>query len=156
MKIISDSVSSTLKIGQALAKKLGKGDIICLYGELGSGKTVLTKGIAKTLGVKAENVISPSFVLIREHKKAKIPLYHFDLYRLDSFEDMLALGYEEYFFDEGLSVVEWADRLGCLLPKERLSIYLKAMSGTKRSLEFRAQGSRYQKILKGLNEDFRH
>lgn len=156
MKIISCSVGSTLKIGQALAKKLGKGDIVLLYGELGSGKTVLTKGIAKALGVKSENVISPSFVLIREHKKAKMPLYHFDLYRLDSFEEMLALGYEEYFFDEGLSVVEWADRLGCLLPKERLSIHMKAISGTKRSLEFKAHGARYKKMLKGLNENLRH
>lgn len=147
MKIISKSVSDTIKIGMAIANKLKPADIICLFGELGSGKTMLTKGIAQGLGIKSGKVISPTFVLLRQHLHARIPLYHFDLYRLKASGDILALGYEEYLDGEGVSVIEWADRLGCLMPKEFLKIELEINGKRERLINFSALGPRYKELL---------
>lgn len=155
MRIISDSVSYTIKTGSALARNLKPGDIICLSGNLGSGKTVLTKGIAQGLGVARSKVISPSFVLLREHMQGKLPLYHFDLYRLSMPEDILALGYEEYFYGSGVTVIEWAERLKYLLPSESLSVELSIKGGSRRVLKFSAKGLRYRELLKRINEDIR-
>ena len=156
MKIISRSVNDTLKIGKVIAKSLSKSDIVCLFGELGCGKTVLTKGIACALGIKRRKVISPSFVLIRQYSTAKIPLYHFDLYRLKTIEDILALGYEEYFYDDGITVVEWADRLKYLLPKEYLKIKLSIKSDSQRLFQISAFGKHYRELLGKIYEDIRH
>lgn len=149
-EITSHSASNTLNIGRRLAGDLKKGDIICLFGQLGSGKTVFTKGIAEGLGIAPDKIISPTFVLLRQYSQAQLPLYHFDLYRLKSPEDIISLGYEEYFYDEGVSVVEWADRLGCLLPKEYLKIKLAIKPDSQRSLEFQAFGSRYKELLERI------
>src|SRR3989338_4907104 len=110
MVLISNSPRETMSIGKRIAKKLRKGDILCLFGEFGSGKTILTKGIALGLSLKKEEIISPSFVLLRQYSKAKIPLYHFDLYRLKKMQEIISLGYEEYFYNQGITVVEWAGR----------------------------------------------
>ena len=124
MQIISNSVNDTLKIGKAIARNLEKGDIVCLFGQLGSGKTVLTQGIAAGLGVKRNKVISPSFVLLCQYSESRLPFYHFDLYRLKTARDIFALGYEEYFYSDGIAVIEWADRLRYILPREFLKIRL--------------------------------
>jgi len=152
MKIISKSVHDTLKIGKIIAKSLRKADIVCLFGELGSGKTVLTKGIASSFGVKRCQVISPSFVLIRQYPAARIPLYHFDLYRLKTTEDILALGYEEYLYDDGITIIEWADKLKYLLPKEYLKIKLYIKSKSQRLIEFSAFGKHYRELLGKIYE----
>ena len=154
--IESKSVKETLNIGRALAKNLKPQDIICLFGRFGSGKTILTKGIAWGLGLRMDAVISPSFVLIREHRKARIPLIHFDLYRLKSAKDILGLGYEDYFYQDGVSVIEWADRLKYLMPKEYLKIELFIKGKTKRLFEFSAFGNRNKELLKKIYEDIRH
>lgn len=156
MKVISRSVKETLNIGRIISRHAKKGDIICLLGELGSGKTVLTKGIASGLGIEKEKVISPTFVLIRQYAKARLPLYHFDLYRLAGPDEIFALGYSEYFYDDGLTVVEWADRLGFALPEEYLSVELSIRPGQKRLLDFKARGKRYKELLGGISEDLRH
>jgi len=156
MRIISKSVNDTINIGKVIAKDLRKGDIVCLFGELGSGKTVLTKGIASGLGIKRRKVISPSFVLIRQYSTAKIPLYHFDLYRLKTIEDILALGYEEYFYDDGITVVEWADRLKFILPKEYLKIKLYIKSDSQRLLQISAFGKYYRELSARIYENIRH
>ena len=152
MKIISKSVNDTLKIGKVIAKNLREGNIVCLFGELGSGKTILTKGIASALGIKRRKVISPSFVLIRQYSTAKIPFYHFDLYRLKTIEEILDLGYEEYFYNDGITVVEWADRLKYLLPKEYLKIKLSIKSDSQRLFEFSAFGKHYRELLGKIYE----
>jgi len=156
VKIISKSIKDTIKVGKIIAKNSNPGDIICLFGQLGSGKTVLAKGIAQGLGVAKNKVISPSFVLLRQHMKGRLPLYHFDLYRLKDLGDILGLGYEEYLFDKGVTVIEWADRLRNLLPREYLKIRLSLKSDTKRSLEFIANGKHYKKLIQGIHEDLRH
>lgn len=153
MKLISKSVNNTLDIGKKIAKNLQKGDIVCLFGELGSGKTVLTKGIALGLGIKKNIIVSPSFILIRQYS-GKILFYHFDLYRLKKPKDILSLGYEEYFYDDGITVIEWADRLKYLLPPEYLKIELFIKSNKQRLLEFSAFGRRYKELLGNIYKDY--
>ncbi len=156
MQIISQSASNTVKIGTIIAKNLKPSDIICLFGELGSGKTVLTKGIAKGLGIPPGEVTSPSFVLLRIHNDARPPLYHFDLYRLKNKQDILELGYEEYLFGAGVTVIEWADRLKKFLPQEFFRINLSLLADSRRLIKFSAYGSRYKELLKDIDEDIRH
>ena len=156
MKVISKSLSNTIDIGKSIAKNLKANDIICLFGEFGSGKTVLTKGIGQGLGILRGTVISPSFVLIRQYSRGRLPLYHFDLYRLKEHLDLMYLGHEEYLDAGGVVVVEWADRLRNLTPKEFLKIELSIRPGTRRLLEFSARGRRYKELLKRIHEDIRH
>jgi len=156
MKIISKSVNRTLNIGKAIAKSLKKGDIICLFGQLGSGKTLLAKGIASGLGIDKERIISPSFVLIRQHIGKKLPFYHFDLYRLKAARDIFGLGYEEYFYDEGVTVIEWADRLKYLLPQDFLKIELRVKGNNQRLFKFTPLGRRYKELLDNIHENIRY
>jgi tRNA threonylcarbamoyladenosine biosynthesis protein TsaE len=150
MFIISRSERETLNWGRSLARHLQCKDILLLFGELGSGKTILAKGIALGLGLAKEEVISPSFVLIREYPQARLPLYHFDFYRLESGREIVALGYEEYFFGDGVCLVEWADRLGRLLPERYLRINLEVRGENKRRIELVPCGQRYKQLIKSL------
>ncbi len=147
MRIVSESANDTLKLGKKIAKYLGKGDILCLFGEFGAGKTVLTKGIALGLGIKQSAVISPSFVLVRQYAGAKLLLNHLDLYRLKTAGDILALGHEDYLYGEAVTVIEWAERLGYLLPEECLKVELSIRQNSQRLLEFSAIGARYKELL---------
>jgi tRNA threonylcarbamoyladenosine biosynthesis protein TsaE len=155
MQINSYSVKDTLTIGRMISRYLRKGDIVCLFGKLGSGKTVLTKGISAGLGIKTSQVISPTFVLLREYA-GRIPVYHFDLYRLNNPQEILSIGYEEFFYDEGISVIEWADKLGCLLPLEFLKIELKVKKGSSRLLKLNGIGSRYRELSRKIYENISH
>ncbi len=137
MKFISNSVEETIKIGKKLAKGLKMGDCIALIGDLGSGKTVLTKGIAEGLGVKnARYVNSPTFVIIKEYR-GKLPLYHFDVYRLNKSTVLDAESYEEYFYDGGVTVIEWADKIRSLLPRKYIEVKLSVIGESKRKIEIR-------------------
>lgn len=141
-----------MKIGRVIAKYVIPSDIICLSGELGAGKTVLAKGIASGLKIKAFDVTSSSFIIIRQHLTGRIPFFHFDLYRLKNIIDISSLGYEEYLYGEGVSVIEWPENLGCLIPEENLTIELSCLGVSKRKLKFRAQGRRYKKFLNNIYE----
>lgn len=152
MKIISKSVNETLEIGRKISGSLKQGDIICLFGELGSGKTILAKGIASGLGIKNNAVISPSFVLMRIYQ-GKLPLYHLDLYRLKNTQDILVLGFEEFIYGQGVTVIEWPDRLGNFLPQEFLRIELSFKADSQRYLVFSATGERNRKLLAEIHED---
>ena len=135
--MISNSVEDTIGIGLKLARKLKKGDCVALIGDLGSGKTVFTKGIAEGLGVKNPRYVnSPTFVIIKEYK-GKIPLYHFDLYRLNRSTVLDAESYEEYFYDDGVVVIEWADKIRTILPKKYIEVKLKVAGENKRKIEIR-------------------
>jgi tRNA threonylcarbamoyladenosine biosynthesis protein TsaE len=152
LKIISRSENETISFGVKLAHSLSQGDIVCLFGNLGSGKTILVKGIAEGLGINKNEVISPSFVLIREYlpvkkMKRRVILYHFDLYRLTNPRYILNLGYEEYFYDQGICIIEWADRLEGYLPAEFLKIELQIKNQTQRIIKLIAKGQRYRKSL---------
>ncbi|MDD5680107.1 MAG: tRNA (adenosine(37)-N6)-threonylcarbamoyltransferase complex ATPase subunit type 1 TsaE [Candidatus Omnitrophica bacterium] len=149
--LISKNRSETINIGEKLGKIFRKGDIIALCGQLGSGKTVLTKGIAAGLGVKKSNYVnSPSFVILKEYK-GRIPLYHFDIYRLNDISEFSTVGYSEYFYGRGVSVIEWADKIMDILPKEYLLISIEIVNENSRKLEIKACGEQYKKLLEKLN-----
>jgi len=135
MKVISTSIEETIDIGSAFAKRLKNGDVVALIGELGAGKTVFTKGIARGLGVKdVRYVNSPTFVIIKEYE-GKLPLYHLDLYRLDTSSVIDTENYEEYFYGDGITVIEWADKVRNILPKKYTEVRLNVMGENKRIIE---------------------
>ncbi|MDD4907872.1 MAG: tRNA (adenosine(37)-N6)-threonylcarbamoyltransferase complex ATPase subunit type 1 TsaE [Candidatus Omnitrophica bacterium] len=144
MRIISRSSQDTLKLGGKISKSLSKGDIVCLFGQLGTGKTVLAKGIAQGLGISIAEVISPSFTIARQYE-GKLSLSHLDLYRLDR-ASILELGYEDYLYGDSVVLIEWADRLDGYLPNEYLKIKLKVINDKKRQIDITAVGQRYKKF----------
>lgn len=128
-------MEETIELGARLAGRLKRGDCVGLVGGLGSGKTVFTKGIAKGLGVKgARYVNSPTFVIIKEYK-GRIPLYHFDLYRLDKSTVLDFESFEEYFYGDGVSVIEWAGKVRGLLPKGCVEVRFSVAGESRRKIE---------------------
>ena len=149
LKLITKSVEETLEIGEQLGKLLNKGNIVCLSGDLGAGKTAFTKGIAKGMGV-FDYVTSPTYTIINEYE-GRLPLYHFDVYRLNNVEEMYELGYEEYFFGDGVVVLEWADIVRDIIPGERLWITILNTKGdNSREIIMEPTGEAYNNIVKGI------
>lgn len=119
---ITNTFKETQKLGKTFAKTLKKGDVICLYGDLGSGKTTFTQGLAKGLGIK-NRIISPTFIIVRSHQLKIGMFYHIDLYRVESEKDLEGLGIEEIINDKNnIVVVEWAEKLKKYLPQKRVDI----------------------------------
>ena len=146
MKILTNSAEETVKLGERLGRHLKVGDVLGLIGELGSGKTTLVKGIASGLKVNnREDVLSPTFVLIKEYP-GKTPLFHFDLYRLDKVEDIEYLGVDEYLFDRGVCVIEWAEKMKMLLP-DYLQINLSIKGEHKREFRLLAHSKKYEDFI---------
>lgn len=114
----------TEEFGMKLASTLEPGDIVALIGDLGTGKTTLTKYIAKGLGV-AENIDSPTFNIVKEHKSGRIPLFHFDVYRLSSGDELLDIGADEYFYSDGVCIIEWADIVADVVPEKAKVILIE-------------------------------
>lgn len=151
LTISTTSAEETTALGEKLGRLLSPGDVIALFGDLGAGKTTFTRGIAVGLGLAAD-VHSPTFTLIHEHLGA-IPLYHVDLYRLNSEEEVETLGLEEYMYSDGVTIIEWADRMTSSLPKDRLDITLRMLGDTERELTFESESERIGKIIEALNAD---
>lgn len=122
-EIILKNENEVIDFGVNLGKILKAGDILALVGDLGTGKTTLTKAIAKGLGID-EYITSPTFTIVQEYNNGRLPLYHFDVYRLNSSEEMYQLGYEDYFFGQGVCIVEWADIIEELIPEKAKIIFL--------------------------------
>ena len=114
----------TEEFGMKLASSLESGDIVALIGDLGTGKTTLTKYIAKGLGV-TENIDSPTFNIVKEHKSGTIPLFHFDVYRLSSGDELLDIGADEYFYSDGVCIIEWADIVADVVPEKAKVIFIE-------------------------------
>jgi tRNA threonylcarbamoyladenosine biosynthesis protein TsaE len=110
-------------LGIQLADKLVPGSVIALTGNLGAGKTTFTKAVAKGLGI-TDVITSPTFTIIQEYRSGRLPLYHFDVYRIEDEEELYELGYEEYFYGDGVCVIEWADRIEDFLPKDTIRIHI--------------------------------
>jgi tRNA threonylcarbamoyladenosine biosynthesis protein TsaE len=141
--MLSSNSIDTEMLGEDVGRLLKAGDIVCLYGELGSGKTVLTRGMARGLGVmSARAVRSPSFVLMHRYH-GRVPVYHADLYRLEGPMDIEDIGLRELLGGDGVAVIEWADKLDGLLPAERLEITIAHQSEETRLITITPQGARY-------------
>lgn len=128
----SRSEAETLAIAAEFAATLRPGDVVALTGDLGAGKTVFTRGVAAALGVTGE-VTSPTFTLIQEYRGG-IPLYHMDLYRLNSEREILDIGVEEYFYGDGICLVEWAEKLGGLLPADAIRVTIRHVDRQSREI----------------------
>jgi tRNA threonylcarbamoyladenosine biosynthesis protein TsaE len=174
LDIISHSSAQTQRLGVRLGELLQGGELILLDGQLGTGKTTFTQGLARGMGI-TEIISSPTFTLLKEYQGHAVPimkpgqntlpkqpssqqrigppLYHFDLYRLENPEEIIDLGFEDYFFSSGVCVVEWADKADLLWPSEHLRIRLKMMSETKRGLVLTATGLYYCELLQQFQKN---
>ena len=124
MKIDSFSSSDTYQTGYRMGLNAKKGEVYCLSGDLGVGKTVFTQGFAKGLGVE-EAVNSPTFTIIQEYVDGRLPFYHFDVYRIGDIEEMEEIGYEDYFYGEGVCLIEWSELIEELIPQKKTKITIK-------------------------------
>jgi tRNA threonylcarbamoyladenosine biosynthesis protein TsaE len=140
----------TKRLGAALAATLPPGTVVGLIGTLGAGKTRLVQAVAAALGVPPGSVTSPTFVLVNEYAGGRRPVYHFDTYRLKDADDFLALGPDEYFESDGITFVEWADRVAQLLPKERLEIALEVVGETQRCICVRGTTKRMEELVQRI------
>lgn len=150
--IETSSPDETGLIGEKLGFLLRAGDTICLYGGLGAGKTCFAQGIARGLDIE-DTVTSPTFTLINEHY-GRLPLFHMDVYRLNSIMEMDDLGYEEYFYNGGVTLIEWAEKIDELLPDERLDVRINRCPAGEdiRQIAFSPRGERYRLLVKELME----
>ncbi len=122
--IESFSAEDTLKLGIKMGKNAKPGDVYTLVGDLGVGKTVLTQGIAQGLGIE-ESICSPTFTIVQVYEDGRMPFYHFDVYRIGDIEEMDEIGYEDYFYGEGLCMIEWANLIEEILPSKRKEITIE-------------------------------
>lgn len=118
------SAKETAELGRRLGKEAKAGEVYTLIGDLGVGKTVFTKGIAEGLGI-TESVNSPTFTIVQVYDTGRMPFYHFDVYRIGDIEEMDEIGYEDYFYGEGLTMIEWANLIEEILPKKRKDIVIE-------------------------------
>ncbi len=132
----SYSPEQTYEIGKEIGEKAKEGEVYSLVGDLGVGKTVFTKGFAEGLGID-EDITSPTFTLVNEYEQGRLPFYHFDVYRIEDISEIEDIGYEEYFYGHGVTLVEWANKIKSLLPKGTRTIIIE------KDLE---QGFEYRKI----------
>lgn len=146
-KLTMKNEMDTIELAQNFESEKFPNMIICLNGELGSGKTVFTKGIANALGI-TESVTSPTFSIIKEYNDGEMPLYHMDVYRLDGNTE--GVGIEEYFNKNGLVVIEWANTIKDILPDERLDIKFKVVDENKRLLVITPYGKEYEELCEAV------
>ena len=150
LEIISHTPEETQKLGRRIGELAIPGDVFLLVGELGTGKTCLTQGIAWGLDIK-EYALSPSFVIMRE-LYGRLPLYHMDLYRLDHIEEIADLGLDDYLYGNGVCVVEWAEKGASNLPTEHLLIEIDYLSDTERAFRLKPSGQRYREMLAQIKD----
>jgi tRNA threonylcarbamoyladenosine biosynthesis protein TsaE len=144
------SPEETKELGKVIGSQLVPGDVFALIGELGTGKTCFTQGLAIGLGVdRTVPVVSPSFTIINEYP-GSIPLYHFDFYRIDNSSQVFDLGYEEYFFGEGVTVIEWGGKVDSVLPEEHIRVQLSFQNDDVREIKITGPGKRLIYIMKNL------
>lgn len=142
-KYSSSSIEDTMELAQNIESEKFPNMIICLNGELGSGKTIFVKGFAGALGIE-ENITSPTFNLIKEYVNGEMPLYHMDMYRFDSKSNPEEI--EEYFTKGGVTIVEWPEMIEDILPEERLEIKIKVIDENKRVIILKPYGEKYEKL----------
>ena len=146
-KVTSRNERETIQIAQNLESEKFENMVICLEGDLGSGKTMFVKGFAQALGLD-ENITSPTFNIIKEYYSGEMPLFHMDVYRLDGKVD--GIGIEDYYKKNGVCIIEWADTIEDYLPEERLDIKIKVIGEDTRLLIFKPHGTIYEEICEAI------
>ncbi len=150
-QFLSRSEAETEQLAKGLAEALEPGTIVALVGHLGAGKTRLVRAVVEALGVDRRAIASPTFVLVHEYE-GRLPIYHFDVYRLGSPADFLALGADEYLSSAGVCLIEWADRVADVLPADHLRIEITAVGQTSRDFQFEAGGPKSSAVLERLEQ----
>ncbi len=150
LQLVSHSPEQTQKLGVRIGELALPGDVFLLAGDLGTGKTCLTQGIAWGLDIK-EYALSPTFTIVRE-LYGRLPLYHIDLYRLNRIEETIDLGLDDYLYGRGVCVVEWAEKALSILPQEHLLIRISYLADTERSFQMEPSGQRYREIVAQLKQ----
>ena len=148
MEFYVKNIEETINIGLSIGNLLKPGDIICLTGDLGTGKTHITKGIAKGLGIK-EHITSPTFTIVNEYDSGRLKLYHFDVYRVSEPDEIYAIGFDDYIFSDGVSIIEWANYIEEILPNEYLHILIEkdlSMGEDYRKITITPYGDKYNYI----------
>lgn len=152
LRVDVHDLTGTLTFGRRLGELLFPGAVVGLVGPLGAGKTHMVRAVAEGLGIRDSRVVnSPTFVLIQEYA-ARLPVYHFDAYRLRNPDEFFDLGAEEYLEGDGVCLIEWADRVGNFLPAERLTITITPTGETSRRLEIEALGQAYVAVVEQLSQ----
>jgi len=148
--VITRSPEETARLGMVLGSLLNAGDMICLEGDLGAGKTCFAQGVARGMGIDGP-VSSPTFTLVNEYY-GELTLYHLDVYRLNSPDELEDLGYEEIFYGDGVTLLEWAERVQEVLPAERLEVRINRQPGEEatRVIEISPRGERYEMLVEEL------
>lgn len=138
LKFITKNTEETYKLGIDISGMLKVGDVINLNGDLGAGKTYFTKGIAKGLGID-EYITSPTFTIVNEYE-GRIPLYHFDVYRINDIREMYEIGFDEYIYGHGISVIEWGDIISDIIPDYAIKINIRSTDENTREIEIDDKG----------------
>jgi tRNA threonylcarbamoyladenosine biosynthesis protein TsaE len=150
-EVLTKSPAATQAMGKKIGEKIAPGSIIAMSGELGCGKTLLTRGICDGLGVPLRQVSSPTFVLVNEYK-GRLPVFHMDLYRLGNIDDGFEIGIMDYFAraEAGVMIIEWAEKMISLLPSDMLRVEFDILSDKKRRIRFSFISNKFDTALKGI------
>ncbi len=139
----TESVEETMNLGRKLGSIIEKGSTVCLTGDLGTGKTHFAKGFAEGLGIE-DNITSPTFTIVNEYYEGRLPFYHFDVYRVNDVEEILQVGFEEYVYGQGVTLIEWADMIETILPDELIHVKIeKTERPDERKITIRSFGKEY-------------
>ncbi len=153
VELITRSPAGTMGLGKKIGQKLSAGSVIALTGELGCGKTLLTRGVCDGLGVPPRQVSSPTFVLVNEYR-GRLPIFHMDLYRLEAIDDGFEIGIMDYFnrAEQGVMLIEWAEKMAVLLPPDVLKVEFEIIAERQRKITFTAAGRRFDDVFRGIKK----
>ncbi len=149
LKIKTNSAEETEKLGRLIGESLIGGEIIAMTGDLGAGKTTMTKSLAKGLDID-EHITSPTFTIVNEYD-GRLKLFHFDVYRIEDIEEMYDLGYEEYFYSGGVCIIEWANLIKEILPEDIINIEISTLDEGKREIVISGKGEKFDHLVKELS-----
>ncbi len=151
----TNDVEETIKLGSLIGSLLKAGDVVALMGQLGTGKTHMVKGIVEGQGINDWKIVtSPSYVLIKQYK-GSLPIYHFDAYRMESPDEMYDIGCIDFFWSDGISIIEWADKVIECLPDEIIKITIKTINKISRDIHVSYKGERYMDFMKKLERELK-
>ena len=151
LSVETNSPEETEKFANSLASILEPGDVICLDGDLGAGKTAFTRGVARSLGIR-EHITSPTFTIVNEYE-GKMPLYHFDVYRIEDSSEMLEIGFDEYIDGNGICVIEWAKNIMDIIPPDHIDVTIKkdySKDDSYRQIILEPKGEKYKSLINSL------